>query len=531
VVDFEGIETRVEPFPVPAGSSTTLRAADGAVLWLEEPRNGELGEAAAEGDPRQRPRLWKYDLRTRTLVTLVEKLDAFAVSGDGTRLAYRDGRALTVRALADKTGDDAVSVDLERIRVVVDPAAQWRQMYDENWRLMRDNYWRADMGGTDWAEVGARYRPLLNRIGSTDDLHDVLWEVGAELGTSHAYVFPAPADRDESLIQGQLGTDFEPDADGGWRIARILPGENSVARGRSPLQALGVDARAGDAIVAVDGRPVDPVRGPNAGLVGKAGKPVELTLRREGAEYRRVVVVPLADEAVLRYQDLIRSRRAQVHALSDGRLGYVHVPDMMSLGWAEYHRDLRRELARDGLVVDFRANNGGHTSELVLEKLTRKVIAWWTYLEVDAHSYPSDSPRGALVALADECSGSDGDIVTQAFRRHGLGPVVGTRTWGGVVGIDGKYRLVDGTSTTQPKLAFWFDDAGWGVENHGVDPDVEVPITPQDWAAGRDPQLLEAVRLALESLTRTPALRPPALPGGSRRPRTQSPSTQIGSDD
>jgi tricorn protease len=235
---------------------------------------------------------------------------------------------------------------------------------------------------------------------------------------------------------------------------------------------------------------------------------------------------------VLRYQDLIRTRRAKVHELSGGRLGYVHVPDMQSLGWAEFHRDLHREIAREGLVVDFRSNNGGHTSELVLEKLARKVIGWWTCREVEPlHSYPADAPRGALVALADECSGSDGDIVTQAFRRHRLGPVVGTRTWGGVVGIDAKYTLVDGTMTTQPKLAFWFDDKDWGVENHGVEPDVEVPLAPQDWAAGRDPQLLEGVRSALAALERTPALRPPARPGGARPLPPDSSSTQIGSDD
>ena len=525
VVDIEGIETRVEPFPVRAGSYTALRAADGAVLWLDKPRNGQLGENESGGEPPQ-PRLLSYDLRKRRLSTLVDGLEKYVVSGDGTRLAFRDGGDLVVQAVTDRNGDDAITVDLDRIRVTVDPDAEWRQMYDENWRLMRDNYWRADMGGTDWAGVRERYRPLLDRIGSTDDLHDLLWEVGGELGTSHAYVLPAGNGAASALALGLLGADLERDDEGVWRIARILPGENSVSKGRSPLQALGVAAREGDAIVAVGGRPVDAARGPNAALVGKANKPVELTLRRDGAEDRRVVVTPLATETTLRYHDLIRSRRAQVHELSEGRLGYVHVPDMQSLGWADFHRDLRREIARDGLVVDFRSNNGGHTSELVIEKLTRKIIAWWSFLEVDAHSYPIDAPRGPLVALSDECSGSDGDIVTQAFRRHGLGPVVGTRTWGGVVGIDDKYRLVDGTMTTQPKLAFWFDDAEWGVENYGVEPDVEVVITPQDWAAGRDPQLLEGVRLALESLERTPALRPPALPGGSRRPLPESSSTQ-----
>jgi tricorn protease len=186
---------------------------------------------------------------------------------------------------------------------------------------------------------------------------------------------------------------------------------------------------------------------------------------------------------------------------------------MVSHGWAEYHRDLHVEMGREGLVFDLRENGGGHTSELVIEKLVRKVIAWDLNRRTEPQRYPKDAPRGPMVALTDEVAGSDGDIATQAFKRYGLGPVVGTRTWGGVVGIDMKYSLVDGTRVTQPKMAFWFDDGvGWGVENYGVDPDIEIPIPPHDWAAGRDPQMDEAIRLALEALERTPAAVPPEMP-------------------
>jgi tricorn protease len=252
--------------------------------------------------------------------------------------------------------------------------------------------------------------------------------------------------------------------------------------------------------------------GPAALLVGKADQPVELTLRREGAEDRRVAVVPLADEFTLRYHDLIRTRRATVHELSGGRLGYLQVPDMMSQGWAEYHRDLHTELNREGLIFDLRENGGGHTSQLVIEKLTRKVIGWDLSRRSEPMRYPVDAPRGPMVALTDEYAGSDGDIGTNAFKRYGLGPVVGTRTWGGVVGIDGRYSLVDGTSVTQPKYSNWYDNAGWGVENYGVDPDIEVTYPPHDYAAGHDPQLAEGVRLALELLEQHPALTPPSLP-------------------
>ena len=512
VLDVEGLSARVVPFPVRAAQYRSLRAIEGGVAWLDVPQSGALGETLATGEDRPKAELIGYDLAKRKRSTLVGALDSFAVSADGKRLAFRKDKELTVRPVELKDEDAKIRVDLDRIRVTFDPVAEWRQMYDENWRLMRDNYWRADMNGVDWAAMGERYRPLVERLGSVNDLHDLLWEIGAELSTSHAYVSPAATPSESALVQGLLGADLARDEDGAWRIVRILPGENSVAAGRSPLEAPGVAARAGDEILAMDGRAVDPVRGPNALLAGKANKPVELTLRRAGAEDRRVVVAPTRDDRILRYHDLIQARRAQVHELSGGRLGYVHVPDMQAPGWAEYHRDLHAEFSHEGIVFDVRSNNGGHTSQLVIEKLTRRLSGWRLTRRRGPMRYPRDAPRGALVAIADECSASDGDIVTNAFKRHGLGPVVGMRTWGGVVGIDSRYRLVDGTLTTQPKYSSWYDNVEWGLENHGVDPDVEVPITPQDWAAGRDPQLETAIRLALEALERAPASTAPPLP-------------------
>ncbi len=230
-----------------------------------------------------------------------------------------------------------------------------------------------------------------------------------------------------------------------------------------------------------------------------------------GGDPRHTVVVPTDDEEALRYHAWVADRRAHVHELSGGRLGYLHVPDMMGAGWAQIHRDLVVEVAREGLIVDVRENRGGHTSQLVVEKLARRIVGWDVPRGKRPMSYPLDAPRGPVVAVANEFSGSDGDIVNAAVKALGIGPVVGTRTWGGVVGIDSRYRLVDGTLVTQPKYAFWFEELGWGVENHGVDPDVEVPQTPQDHVAGRDPQLDEAVRIALEALSRTPAKTPPSL--------------------
>ncbi|MEV6785624.1 S41 family peptidase, partial [Streptomyces sp. NPDC051098] len=517
-VDLEGLADRIVPFPVEAGSYSTLRAAKDGLLWLRHPLRGTLGATRATPDDEgPTTALERYDLVQQRVEELAADADAFSVSGDGKRVLLRTDDKLKVvpadrRASRDDDSDTNVSVDLSRVRRTVDPAAEWRQMYDEAGRLMRDNFWRADLGGVDWDGVLDRYRPVLSRVATHDDLMDLLWEVQGELGTSHAYIVPRGGHGQSARRQGLLGADISRSEDGLWRVERVLPSETSDPCGHSPLAAPGAAVHAGDAILAVDGRPVDRIAGPGPLLVGTAGKPVELTVApADGGEPRHAVVVPLADDEPLRYHAWVADRRAYVHEHSAGRLGYLHVPDMQAPGWAQIHRDLRVEVAREGLVVDVRENRGGHTSQLVVEKLARRVVGWAVPRGMEPYSYPANAPRGPVVAVANEFSGSDGDIVNAAIKALGIGPVVGTRTWGGVIGIDNRYSLVDGTGVTQPKYAFWVDGYGWGVENYGVDPDVEVVMTPQDHVAGRDPQLDEAIRMALAVLAENPARTPPVL--------------------
>ncbi|MHA6796703.1 S41 family peptidase [Pseudonocardia bannensis] len=527
VVDIEGLAARVVPVPVSEGRYSGLGAGKDCLLWFRSPVAGILGEGRAiTGEKWPRPVLERYDLKRRKLEVIADPISAYEVSGDGTRLVVRDGSTLRVlrtdRSGSGAPGDsdaDEFEIDTRRITVTIDPTAEWRQMFDETGRLMRDHFWVADMADVDWAAELDRYRPLVDAVGSHDDLVDLLWELHGELGSSHAYVIGGGANGNGSGRPGLLGADLEPDGEGHWRVARVLPPETSAPRARSPLAGPGVDVREGDVILEVAGQPVDPELGPAPLLVGTAEQLVELTVR-SGDEVRRVVVRPLSDDLALRYQDWVAGRRAFVAERSGGRLGYLHVPDMVASGWAQLHRDLGRETRRDGLIVDVRGNSGGHTSQLVIEKLARKVIGWDVVRHRQPETYPGDAPRGPVVALADEHSGSDGDIVTAAFKRMGIGPVVGVRTWGGVIGIDSRYGLVDGTRVTQPRYSFWFDDLAWSVENHGVEPDVEVVITPQDWVAGRDPQLETAVDLALAALEERPAVRPPdpATRPSRRRP-------------
>jgi tricorn protease len=236
-----------------------------------------------------------------------------------------------------------------------------------------------------------------------------------------------------------------------------------------------------------------------------------------------VAVVPLLDERPLRYQDWVAKRRSVVRELSDGRCGYLHIPDMGGSGWAQFNRDLRLEVSRPALIVDVRGNAGGHISELVVEKLTRTILGWDLTRNAQPVSYASNAPRGPVVALADEATSSDGDMITAAFKLLKLGPVVGQRTWGGVVGMTGRHSLGDGTVITVPMNAAWFDAYGWTIENRGVTPDLEVLRTPLDWAEGRHAQLDDAVKLAVDLLTTTPPATPPDYTNVPNRSRPKLP--------
>jgi tricorn protease len=601
-VDTDGISSRVVAVPVDEARYYYLAAAKGGLLWLRYPLSGVLGEGTADPeDAHPRPALERFDLRKREASVLASEVSWYAVSGDGTRLVIGDRDDVRV-APADRkadngSSDDVVNVDLARARFQADPAVLWRHAYAEFGRLLPRDFWTPAMSGVDWPAVLDEYRFLLDRVRTSAEFGDLLWEVAGELGTSHAYVMPSGTFSARSALRGQpaalLGADVVRAPDGRWIVARVLPGESSDPRARSPFAAPGVAVRDGDEIIAVDGRPVDPVYGPGPALAGTDGKPVELTIKPadpslvprppaepdeedkespdsesakdakdakdadakdaaakdaadedkaagedadtagaqapeapeapapEFPETRRVVIVPLHDDRRLRYQDWVASCRQLVRTRSDGRVGYLHVPDMMGEGWAHLHRDLRAEMGRDALIVDVRGNRGGHTSQLIIEKLARRIIGWKIPRHLRPYSYPQEARRGPMVALTDEFAGSDGDIVTAAIKSLGLGPVIGARTWGGVVGIDGHgHGLVDGTRITIPRYASWFNEFGWSVENYGVDPDTEVLITPDDWAAGHDPQLEAAVGRALALLEENPGtpLPDPSTGPVKRRP-------------
>ncbi|MFJ4870608.1 S41 family peptidase [Streptomyces sp. NPDC088757] len=523
-VETEGLAERVTPFPVAASKYSGLHpVSGGGLVWLRWPISGALGETFANpADTSGRPTLEHFSITKARKSELASDLDWFAVSGDGTRLVVADeGELRAVPATEAGDGDSTVYLDLRRILHEVDPGAEWRQVFDEAGRIVRAYFWEPGMGGVDWSAILDQYRPLVERVASPDEFADLLREVMGELGTSHAYVTPARRNEGPPHYQrpmGLLGANLVP-REAGWTVKRILPGESSDSKARSPLAGTGI--REGAVLTHVDGRPVDPVTGPYPLLSGTGGTTVELTFTPAEGEgrARRVAVVPLVDERPLRYQDWVAKRRTVVRELSGGRCGYLHIPDMGGSGWAQFNRDLRMEVSRPALIVDVRGNAGGNISELVIEKLTRRILGWDLTRNAQPVSYASNAPRGPVVALADEATSSDGDMITAAFKLLGLGPVVGQRTWGGVVGMTGRHRLGDGTQITVPMNAAWFPEYGWSLENHGVEPDLAVLRTPLDWAEGRHAQLDDAVHVALALLEETPAASPPgyeSLPDRSR---------------
>ncbi|MER6913194.1 S41 family peptidase [Streptomyces sp. NPDC000594] len=526
MVEVEGLESRVTPFPVAASKYSSMEpVSGGGLVWLRWPISGALGETFANpADTSGRPTLEHFDISKASRTELMVHVDWFAVSGDGTRLVVVDEDELSaVPAAEPGDAESTVLLDLRRILHEVDPASEWRQSYAEAGRLIRAYFWDPGLSGIDWDAVLAQYRPLVERVASPDEFADLLREVLGELGTSHAYVAAARRNEGPPHYQrpmGLLGADLVR-RDGAWTVRRILPGDSSDSRARSPLAGTGI--REGAVLTQVHGRPVDPVAGPFPMLAGAGGTTVELTFRTTDGGLRRVAVIPLVDDRPLRYQHWVAKRRAVVRELSGGRCGYLHIPDLGGSGWAQFNRDLRLEVSRPALIVDVRGNAGGHISELVVEKLTRRILGWDLTRDAQPVSYASNAPRGPVVALADEATSSDGDMITAAFKLLGLGPVVGTRTWGGVVGMTGRHGLGDGTVITVPMNAAWFDAYGWSVENHGVEPDVEALRTPLDWAEDRHAGLDDAVRLALSALADHPPASPPGYDTAPDRTRPPLP--------
>jgi tricorn protease len=522
-VDLENIDQRIEAFPVSPGIYHRVELARGKAYFLSQPVVGLL--SVKEGDP-PTARLESWDFSSDKLEPVAEAVGGFGISRDGKVLALRSNGRLRVVPVGwkdekkpdDKPGRENGLIDLDRLRIEVNPGAEWRQMFSEAWRLQRDHYWFEDMGGVDWLEIHDRYLPLVDRVASRAEFSDLLWEMQGELGTSHAYELGGDYRATPVWTQGQLGVDLAWER-GAWRVTRVPRGDSWNPAAASPAAAPGVGLKKGDRIVAIDGREVSERVSPHSLLVERAARPVNLTVASGRKAPRRVVITPLSDEFPLRYRDWVETNRDRVAELSGGRAGYIHIPDMGPPGFAEFHRYWKSSVDLPGLMIDVRFNRGGNVSMLLMEKLLRRRIGYRVTRWRQPYAFPTDAPAGPMVCLTNENSGSDGDIFSHTFKLLHLGPLIGTRTWGGVVGIWPQQSLVDGTITTQPEFATWFTDVGYAVENYGTDPDIEVVNRPQDYTAGADPQLETGVAELVAIIESAP----PLVPAFGDRPSVRPP--------
>lgn len=534
-IDFEGIFDRVLAFPVQHGRYLQLEAAGEKVLWMKGPVRGALqGPGWGSSEPEAVNTLEAFDFESQKAETLLSSMTGFKVSRDGKQMLLQIGRSLRVCKAGEKVPDkfdrdqcDRKSgwINLSRVKVLVEPAMEWQQMLREVWRLQRDHFWVETMSNVDWATVLERYLPLVEKVNCRKEFSDLVWEMQGELGTSHAYDMGGDY-RDRPHYQiGKLGADFTFDREtGGYKIHRLLKGDSWNAFEAVPLKQPGVLVKEGDVLVAINGVSLSEEITPYQQLMNLAGHEVMISVLHEGkGEPKNYVVKTLSDENATRYRDWVEKNRAYVHEVSGGKMGYVHIPDMGPFGFAEFHRLYLQEYDYDGLVIDVRYNGGGSVSQLLLEKLSRQRLGMVKTRWFGESPKPEESPAGPMVALTNEFAGSDGDIFSHTFKMKKLGPLIGKRTWGGVIGIWPRHRLVDGSMTTQPEFSHWFSDVGWKVENYGTDPTTEVEYPPHDYRRGRDPQLDVAVR----ELTKIMEVKPPFRPKVVEYPDLRPPEMSV----
>ncbi len=528
-IDFEGLADRLVQVPVAPGNYSGLRAVAGKLHWLKVDDRGMMPPG---DDSEERPGgdLVTYDIEKEKLSTVTSGVRAFDVSMDGKVLVYqtKDGFVRIEAGATEAPKEDAAKeakVDLSGWTIRINPREEWKQMLHEAWRLQRDFFYDPKMHGVDWDGVWKQYGPLAHRISSRDDLADMLGEMFGELNVGHAYQGGGDVRRGKTVGTGLLAADLDYDpATGFWQIRKIYRGDFPDPKMSSPLARADLRVKAGQWLVAIDGRPLAKGEDYLRRLANRAGQEVELSIadtpKLEGA--RRVVVKTVGNDTPIRYATWIRETREYVDRRSNGQIGYIHLYDMGGRGLQEFARDFPPQWGKRGLIMDDRWNHGGFVAPMILAHLDRKILAvGGTRHGGPVDTTPSHAFHGYMVTLINRQGGSDCETFAQGFKDFKLGPVVGTRTWGGWVGIRGDKPLRDGGMITEPEFGGW-DPKGraWSIEGHGVDPDVTLDLGPDGFLGGKDVQLDYAIDTILKEIAKDPRDLAPAPP---IRPRPLQP--------
>jgi len=513
-IDLDGLMARAVAVPIDAANITQLDVRADRIFYLVQPLGLIDGTLSGE-----KSELRFYDLKTRKSSLVAEDVEGYSLSRDGLRVLIRHEKDYTVlptEADASKDEETKKPLKFDHLRELVDPKVEWTEMFENAWRLERDLFFSPPMNGVDWQAVHDRYRSLLPLAGSREDLNYLIGQMIGEISNSHTYVGGGDdGDPTPPAHSALLGVDWTLDAASGrYRFAMIYPGDNTRSDYRSPLAQPGLNVKTGDYLLAVNGAELKAPTDPDSLLqLADADTTVELTIAdRPGGARRQVVVTPVAKELSLRESAWIAHNRDLVDKLSGGRVGYVYMSDMEQLGLQQFMRQFYAQLGKQALIMDDRWNGGGFIAPFAIERLRRMLVALATNRESGIATEPEEVLNGPKVALLNHWSASDGDIFPYLFRLYGLGKLVGTRSWGGVRGIRGDWQMMDGGYVTIPEDALYTVDSQWALENHGVEPDIEVENLPADLLAGRDAQLEAAVDLMLKALAGKPGGLPPPPP-------------------
>ena len=504
-IDLEGLGRRIAELPVEAGQYPGLAAAKGKIVFLAlDEAPDDNGNAPVS--------LHYYDLEKREDKTVLSGIDGSSgLSKDGDKVLYQKDGTVGIVELAEgkKVGDGKLAT--AAMMAWIDPHAEWMQMFNEAWRLERDFYYDPAMGGLDWKAVGERYRQLVPYVAHRADLNYILGELIGELSTSHTYVSGGDLPAVPKVGTGLLGVDWSVDAASGlYRLNRIYRARDWNSDVAAPLGEPGLAVREGDFLISVNGRAVRSPQNVYEAFVGTTGKQTTLVLGASAndSKPRTVVVKPIANEATLRYTAWVAANREKVNKATGGRIAYIHVPNTAVGGIQEFSKGYYPQVDRQGIIVDERFNGGGFIPDFFVERLMRKTWTYWSSRDGESFRTPTQSIDGPKCILANEYAGSGGDAFPFYFKQQGVGPIIGKRTWGGLVGISRDLPLMDGGSVTMPDFGIYSTDGQWMIENHGVDPDFEVENTPESGVDGRDLQLEKAIEWSLAELAKHPVVRP-----------------------
>ncbi|MDI6809700.1 MAG: PDZ domain-containing protein [Candidatus Eisenbacteria bacterium] len=508
-IDLEGFEHRTILLPVERGSFLRLSVNDAGKLIYMRVQEGDAEDSGVKASIH----LLDLDEEKDKEKTVMTDVRDFAMSADGKKLLIVKSEAMGIVDARPEQRIESV-ISTSGMKFDADPRQEWRQIFTDTWRIQRDFFYATNMHGVDWEAVRKRYGVMLDDCASREDVSYVIGEMISELNVGHAYYWGGDNEKAPSVSVGMLGCDFELQ-NGAYRISRIIEGDPWDVDARGPLSQPGSGIKTGDYVLAVNGVPIDTAKDPWAAFQGLAGRTVTLTVSGEptvGDSSRRVLIELRGSESALRYRAWVDKNRAYVADKTGGKVGYIYVPDTGIEGQNELVRQFYGQINKEALIIDERWNGGGQIPDRFIELLNRPVFNYWSSRHTDENiPWPAHAQHGPKCMLINGLAGSGGDYFPFSFRKAGLGKLIGTRTWGGLVGMSGNPRLIDGGYTSVPTFAFYKTDGTWGIEGHGVDPDIEVVDDPALMVGGKDPQLDAAIKLMMDEIARNP-FKPAARP-------------------